>query len=102
MIPVLKIPRTTRACLCVALAAALGGLTACATTASPGGSSGSGSGAGSGASTFRVPPPFTGAYPSVGEAAIRGVTVAASEINATGAIPGRKLQIVPADTLGDP
>ena len=102
MMPVLKIPRTTRACLCVALAAALGGLTACATTASPGGSSGSGSGSGSGPITFGVLHPFTGAYASVGEAALQGVTVAASEINANGGILGRQLQIVHADTLGDP
>src|SRR5580704_1594809 len=100
MMPVLKIPRTTRACLCVALAAALGGLTACATTASPGGSSGSGSG--SGPITFGVLHPFTGAYASVGEAALQGVTVAASEINASGGILGHQLQIVHADTLGDP
>src|SRR5712664_4105343 len=102
MMPVLKIPRTTRACLCVALAAALSGLTACATTASPGGSSGSGSGSGSGPITFGVLHPFTGAYASVGEAALQGVTVAAAEINAAGGILGHKLEIVHADTLGDP
>jgi branched-chain amino acid transport system substrate-binding protein len=46
--------------------------------------------------------PFTGAYASVGEAALQGVTVAASEINASGGILGHQLQIVHADTLGDP
>jgi branched-chain amino acid transport system substrate-binding protein len=100
MIPVLKIPRTTRACLCVAVAASLAGLTACATTASSGGASGGSSG--SGPITFGVLHPFTGAYASVGEAALQGVTVAVSEINADGGILGRKLQIVHADTLGDP
>ena len=52
MMPVLKIPRTTRACLCVAVVASLAGLTACATTASSGGTS-SGS-SGSGPITFGV------------------------------------------------
>jgi ABC-type branched-subunit amino acid transport system substrate-binding protein len=98
--PSLKVPRASRAGLCVALAVAVSGLTACATTASSGGSSGSGSG--SGPITFGVLHPFTGAYASVGEAALQGVTVAASEINANGGILGRKLQIVHADTLGDP
>jgi ABC-type branched-subunit amino acid transport system substrate-binding protein len=98
MISVLKIPRTTRACLCVAVVASLAGLTACATTASSGGSSGNSSSP----ITFGVLHPFTGAYASVGEAALQGVTVAASEINANGGILGRKLQIVHADTLGDP
>lgn len=98
--PTLKIPRASRAGLCVALAATVGALTACASTASSGGSSGSGSG--SGPITFGVLHPFTGSYASVGEAALQGVTVAASEINASGGILGRKLQIVHADTLGDP
>jgi ABC-type branched-subunit amino acid transport system substrate-binding protein len=100
MMPTVKIPRTTRACLCVAVAAALGGLTACATTASSGGSTGGGGG--TGPITFGVLHPFTGAYASVGEAALQGVTVAVSEINANGGILGRQLQIVHADTLGDP
>ena len=51
---------------------------------------------------FGVLHPFTGAYASVGEAALQGVTVAASEINASGGILGHQLQIVHADTLGDP
>jgi branched-chain amino acid transport system substrate-binding protein len=46
--------------------------------------------------------PFTGSYASVGEASLQGVTVATSEINAAGGILGHKLQIVHADTLGDP
>jgi ABC-type branched-subunit amino acid transport system substrate-binding protein len=46
--------------------------------------------------------PFTGAYASVGEASLQGVMVAAAEINAAGGILGHKLQIVHADTLGDP
>jgi ABC-type branched-subunit amino acid transport system substrate-binding protein len=96
MSPVLKIPRITRACLCLAVAASLGGLTACAS------SSGGSSGSGSGPITFGVLHPFTGAYASVGEAALQGVTVAVSEINASGGVLGRKLQIVHADTLGDP
>jgi ABC-type branched-subunit amino acid transport system substrate-binding protein len=70
------------------------------------GSSGSSSSAGSsglsGTVTFGVLHPFTGAYASVGEASLQGVTVAASEINANGGILGHKLQIVHADTLGDP
>jgi ABC-type branched-subunit amino acid transport system substrate-binding protein len=68
-----------------------------------GSSGGSGSG-GSGGSpiTFGVLHPFTGSYASVGEAALQGVTVATTEINAAGGILGRKLQIVHADTLGDP
>lgn len=52
--------------------------------------------------TFGVLHPFTGAYASVGEASLQGVTVATSEINANGGILGHKLQIVHADTLGDP
>lgn len=52
--------------------------------------------------TFGVLHPFTGSYASVGEASLQGVTVAASEINAAGGILGHKLQIVHADTLGDP
>jgi ABC-type branched-subunit amino acid transport system substrate-binding protein len=98
MIPVLKIPRTTRACLCVAIAASLAGLTACASSPSSGGSSGSNSSP----ITLGVLHPFTGAYASVGEASLQGVTVAVSEINANGGILGRKAQIVHADTLGDP
>ena len=61
-----------------------------------------GAGGGSGAITFGVLHPFTGAYASVGEAALQGVTVAMTEINANGGIMGRKLQVVHADTLGDP
>jgi branched-chain amino acid transport system substrate-binding protein len=61
-----------------------------------------GAGGGGGAITFGVLHPFTGAYASVGEAALQGVTVATSEINAAGGIMGRKLQVVHADTLGDP
>jgi ABC-type branched-subunit amino acid transport system substrate-binding protein len=96
MMSVLKIPGKTRACLCVAVAASLAGLTACAS------SPGSGGGASTSPITFGVLHPFTGAYASVGEAALQGVTVAASEINANGGILGRKLEIVHADTLGDP
>ncbi|HUZ23450.1 MAG TPA: ABC transporter substrate-binding protein [Streptosporangiaceae bacterium] len=81
----------------VTLAAALALLAACSS-----GTSGAGSGSGSGTITFGVLHPFTGAYASVGEAALQGVTVAMTEINAAGGILGRKLQIVHADTLGDP
>ena len=83
----------------VTLAAALALLAACSSGGS--GTSGSG-GSGSGPITFGVLHPFTGAYASVGEAALQGVTVATTEINAAGGILGRKLQIVHADTLGDP
>jgi branched-chain amino acid transport system substrate-binding protein len=96
--PILKIPRTSRAGLCVALAATVGALTACASSSGAGGSLGS---PGSPV-TFGVLHPFTGAYASVGEAALQGVTVATTEINANGGILGHKLQIVHADTLGDP
>ena len=81
----------------VTLAAALALLAACSS-----GTSGAGSGSDSGTITFGVLHPFTGAYASVGEAALQGVTVAMTEINAAGGILGRKLQIVHADTLGDP
>jgi ABC-type branched-subunit amino acid transport system substrate-binding protein len=103
--PIPKVPRPSRAGLCVVLAASAGALTACATTnSSSGGSGGSGGSLGSASSpiTFGVLHPFTGSYASVGEAALQGVTVAASEINANGGILGHKLQIVHADTLGDP
>jgi ABC-type branched-subunit amino acid transport system substrate-binding protein len=100
--PILRVPRTYRAGMCIVLAAAVSTLSACATTTS-GGSGGSSSlGSGSSPVTFGVLHPFTGAYASVGEAALQGVTVAASEINANGGILGHKLQIVHADTLGDP
>ena len=79
----------------VTLAAALALLAACS-------SGTSGAGSGTGTITFGVLHPFTGAYASVGEAALQGVTVAMTEINAAGGILGRKLQIVHADTLGDP
>lgn len=99
---ILRVPRTYRAGMCIVLAAAVSTLSACATTTS-GGSGGSSSlGSGSSPVTFGVLHPFTGAYASVGEAALQGVTVAASEINANGGILGHKLQIVHADTLGDP
>lgn len=103
--PIPKAPRPSRAGLCLMLAASVGALTACATVnSSSGGSGGSGNSLGSAGSpiTFGVLHPFTGAYASVGEAALQGVTVAASEINAAGGILGHKLQIVHADTLGDP
>lgn len=103
--PIPKVPRPSRAGLCVMLAASVGALTACATVStSAGGSGGSGGSLGSASSpiTFGVLHPFTGSYASVGEAALQGVTVAASEINANGGILGHKLQIVHADTLGDP
>src|ERR1700682_2849853 len=101
-----KIPRMRRTRLGFALVAGLvlglGTLTACA-SASGSGSGSSGGGGGSTAPiTFGVLHPFTGAYASVGEAALQGVTVAASEINAAGGILGRKLVLVHADTLGDP
>jgi ABC-type branched-subunit amino acid transport system substrate-binding protein len=65
--------------------------------------SSSGSGGSSGGSiTFGVLHPFTGAYASVGEAALQGVTVAQAEINANGGILGKQLNLVHADTLGDP
>jgi branched-chain amino acid transport system substrate-binding protein len=66
------------------------------------GAAGGSAGSSGGPITFGVLHPFTGAYASVGEASLQGVTVAASEINAAGGILGRKLQIVHADTLGDP
>src|SRR5579875_3244996 len=85
----------------VALAAAVTLPAACSSgTSSPGGSSGSG--IGSGPIIFGVLHPFTGAYASVGEAALQGATIAASEINAAGGILGHKLELVHADTLGDP
>src|SRR5580704_9384153 len=96
--PILKIPRTSRAFLSLTLFAGLGTLTACASSSSSGGSGGSSSSP----IVFGVLHPFTGAYASVGEAALQGVTVAASEINASGGILGHQLQIVHADTLGDP
>jgi branched-chain amino acid transport system substrate-binding protein len=96
--PILKIPRTSRAFLSLTLVAGLGTLTACASSSSSGGSGGSSSSP----IVFGVLHPFTGAYASVGEAALQGVTVAASEINASGGILGHQLQIVHADTLGDP
>lgn len=100
--PIPKVPRPSRAGLCVMLAASVGALTACATVnSSSGGSAGSLGSAGS-PITFGVLHPFTGSYASVGEAALQGVTVAASEINANGGILGHKLKIVHADTLGDP
>jgi len=81
------------------LTATLALLAACGSS----GSSGSAGSTGlSGTVTFGVLHPFTGAYASVGEAALQGVTVATSEINANGGILGHKLQIVHADTLGDP
>jgi ABC-type branched-subunit amino acid transport system substrate-binding protein len=98
MLPSLKIPRTTRACLCAAVAASLAGLTACASSPSSGGSGGNSSAP----VTFGVLHPFTGAYASVGEASLQGVQVAIAEINANGGVLGRKLQVVHADTLGDP
>ncbi len=84
-----------------ALAAAVTLLAACSSGASGSGGSSS-SGVGSGPITFGVLHPFTGAYASVGEASLQGATIAASEINAAGGILGHKLQIVHADTLGDP
>jgi ABC-type branched-subunit amino acid transport system substrate-binding protein len=67
------------------------------------GCSSSGSGGSSGGSiTFGILHPFTGAYASVGEAALQGVTVAQAEINANGGILGKQLDLVHADTLGDP
>jgi ABC-type branched-subunit amino acid transport system substrate-binding protein len=88
----------SRAFLSLTLVAGLGTLTACASSSSSGGSGGSSSSP----IVFGVLHPFTGAYASVGEAALQGVTVAASEINASGGILGHQLQIVHADTLGDP
>jgi ABC-type branched-subunit amino acid transport system substrate-binding protein len=90
-----KIP-LSQACLGLALVTGLGTLTACASK------SVSTLGSGNSPITFGVLHPFTGAYASVGEAALQGVTVAAAEINAAGGILGHKLQIVHADTLGDP
>jgi len=91
-----KIPLPPRARVSVALAATLTLLAACSSGA-PGTP-----GSVSGPVTFGVLHPFTGAYASVGEAALQGVTVATTEINAAGGILGQKLQIVHADTLGDP
>ncbi|HZS93421.1 MAG TPA: ABC transporter substrate-binding protein [Chloroflexota bacterium] len=52
--------------------------------------------------TFGVLHPFTGAYASVGEASLQGVTTAAAEINANGGVLGKKLLVAHADTLADP
>ena len=82
------------------LTATLALLAACSSGSS--GSSGSGSSNLTGTVTFGILHPFTGAYASVGEASLQGATVAASEINANGGILGHKLQLVHADTLGDP
>jgi ABC-type branched-subunit amino acid transport system substrate-binding protein len=86
----------SRLCRGLDFVTGLGMVTACATSATSSLSSGSSP------ITFGVLHPFTGAYASVGEAALQGVTVATSEINAAGGILGHKLQIVHADTLGDP
>jgi ABC-type branched-subunit amino acid transport system substrate-binding protein len=91
-----KIPVPPRLRLSMTLVAGVALLAACSS-----GSAGSG-GSGGSPITFGVLHPFTGAYASVGEASLQGVTVAATEINAAGGILGRKLQIVHADTLGDP
>ena len=94
-------PMAPRMLVGATLTATLALLAACSS-----GTSGSGGSAGSpsltGTVTFGVLHPFTGAYASVGEASLQGVTVAASEINANGGILGHKLTIVHADTLGDP
>jgi branched-chain amino acid transport system substrate-binding protein len=97
MRPCPKTPVPPRLRLSMTLAAGAALLAAC----SSGAAGGSGS-SGGGPVIFGVLHPFTGAYASVGEASLQGVTVAASEINAAGGILGRKLQIVHADTLGDP
>jgi ABC-type branched-subunit amino acid transport system substrate-binding protein len=102
MMRILKVPRPARVGLCVMLAATVSALSACATTSSSGGGSGNALTSAGSTITFGVLHPFTGAYASVGEAALQGVTVAATEINANGGILGHKLQIVHADTLGDP
>ncbi len=93
-----KRPRASRALAGAAITASLTLLAA----ACGSGSSGSSGGSLSSPITFGVLHPFTGAYASVGEASLQGVTVAATEINANGGILGHKLQIVHADTLGDP
>ena len=91
-------PRVPRMLVGTALTTSLALLAACSSA-----SSGSAGSPGlSGSITFGVLHPFTGAYASVGEASLQGVTVAASEINANGGILGHKLEIVHADTLGDP
>jgi ABC-type branched-subunit amino acid transport system substrate-binding protein len=91
-------PRAPRILVGTALTTSLALLAACSSA-----SSGSAGSPGlSGSITFGVLHPFTGAYASVGEASLQGVTVAASEINANGGILGHKLEIVHADTLGDP
>ena len=90
-----KIP-LSHACVGLALITGLGTLTACASSSVGKLSSGNSP------ITFGVLHPFTGAYASVGEAALQGATVAAAEINAAGGILGHKLQLVHADTLGDP
>ncbi|HUY51440.1 MAG TPA: ABC transporter substrate-binding protein [Streptosporangiaceae bacterium] len=89
-------PWAPRTLVGATLTATLTLLAACS-SASPGSS-----GSLSSPITFGVLHPFTGAYASVGEASLQGVTVATSEINAAGGILGHKLQIVHADTLGDP
>ncbi len=93
-----KRPRASRALAGVTVTVSLTLLAAACSSAS----SGSGGGSPSSPITFGVLHPFTGAYASVGEASLQGVTVAATEINANGGILGHKLQLVHADTLGDP
>jgi branched-chain amino acid transport system substrate-binding protein len=92
-----KTPWPPRLRLSMTLVAGAALLAACSS-----GATGGSAGSGGGPVIFGVLHPFTGAYASVGEASLQGVTVAASEINAAGGILGRKLQIVHADTLGDP
>jgi branched-chain amino acid transport system substrate-binding protein len=94
-------PRAPRTLVGATFTASLMLLAACSAASTGSGSSGS-LGASGSPITFGVLHPFTGAYASVGEASLQGVTVAASEINAAGGILGHKLQIVHADTLGDP
>ena len=93
-----KRPRASRVLAGASITATLTLLAAACSSAA----SSSGGGSLSSPITFGVLHPFTGAYASVGEASLQGVTVAATEINANGGILGHKLQIVHADTLGDP
>lgn len=70
-------------------------------------SSGSGSSTGSGGASsnsinIAVAAPFSGTEAFIGPDTLNGVKVAVQEINANGGVLGKKLNIVTADTVGDP
>lgn len=96
----------------VALASVLlsAGLVAgCGTTSntSTSNSSGSGNSTGSGGSSsntinIALASPFSGNESFIGPDTLNGVKVAIQEINANGGVLGKKLNVVTADTVGDP